>query len=158
AQIYASGIGLPDRDYYVKSEARFKEAREKYLAHIEKMFLLAGYKPAAAKAAANTVMSMETKLAEATLDNLALRDPTPTDHKTTFAQLKQMTPAFDWSGYFKAAKIPESDLNVLEPKFMTEFNRQLQQTSLADWKIYLQWHLLNSSAASLSKDFVDEDF
>jgi putative endopeptidase len=158
AQIYASGLGLPDRDYYLKTEPRFKEAREKYLAHVEKMFILAGATPADSNAAAQTVMSIETKLAENSLDNVALRDPQATDHKTTFAELQKLAPAFDWSAYFKSANLPVSDLNVFEPKFLAEFNRQLEETSLADWKTYLKWHLLNSAAPSLSKEFVDEDF
>ncbi|HWR17189.1 MAG TPA: M13 family metallopeptidase [Terriglobales bacterium] len=158
ANLYASGLGLPDRDYYVKTEPRFKEAREKYLAHVEKMFTLAGTKPAEAAANAKTVMAMETRLAEYSLDNVALRDPKNTDHKTTFAELKTMVPSFDWTAYFKNANVAPGDLNIYEPKFMAEFNRQLTETTLADWKIYLKWHLLNSAAPSLSKEFVDEDF
>ena len=158
AQVYASGLGLPDRDYYIKAEPRFQEAREKYAAHIEKMFVLAGAKQAEANAAAKTVMAMETKLAENSLDNVALRDPQATDHKTTFADLQKMTPGFDWPSYFKSANIPVHDVNVMEPRFLVEFNRQLKATPIADWKKYLKWHLLNSAAPSLSKDFVEEDF
>lgn len=158
AHIYASGISLPDRDYYLKPDERFKEAREKYVAHIQKMFALAGYPTSTAKRNAATVMGIETKLAEASLDNVALRDPKNTDHKTTFAELKKMTPAFDWDGYFKAVNLPTVDLNIFEPTFMTEVNRQLKETPLDDWKTYLKWHLLDSAAPALSKDFVEEDF
>ncbi|MGA9304528.1 MAG: M13 family metallopeptidase N-terminal domain-containing protein, partial [Candidatus Sulfotelmatobacter sp.] len=87
ADIGANGLGLPDRDYYLKPEARFKEAREKYVAHITAMFKLAGWDEKTSAAAAQTIMGMETKLAEATLDNVTLRDPAATDHNTTFAQL-----------------------------------------------------------------------
>src|ERR1700749_971423 len=80
ASIFASGLGLPDRDYYLKTKQRFQEAREKYLLHVAAMFKLAGYDDAKAKAAADTVFQMEKKLAEATLDNVALRDPNATDH------------------------------------------------------------------------------
>ncbi|HVQ54160.1 MAG TPA: M13 family metallopeptidase N-terminal domain-containing protein, partial [Thermoanaerobaculia bacterium] len=90
AQIYASGLGLPDRDYYLKPDARFKEAREKYVAHVAKMFQLAGSTEAQAAAAAATVMKMETQLAEASLDNVALRDPKATDHKMTMAELQKL--------------------------------------------------------------------
>src|SRR5579872_6143387 len=100
ADVFASGLGLPDRDYYLKPEPRFQEAREKYRVHVEKMFALAGYKPEEAKAAAGTVFKMETRLAEASLDNVALRDPQATDHKTTFDDLKKLTPALDWNAYF----------------------------------------------------------
>jgi endothelin-converting enzyme/putative endopeptidase len=158
AQIYASGISLPDRDYYLKPDPRFKEARDNYVAHIRKMFELAGYKAADTQAASDTVMKIETKLAEASLDNVALRGPRNTDHKTTFADLKKMTPTFDWETYFKSASLPATDLNVHEPAFMAEVNRQLKETTLADWKTYLKWHLLDSAAPALSKEFVDEDF
>ncbi len=153
-----SGLGLPDRDYYFKTEARFQEARAKYLAHVQKMFELAGYPASDAKAAAQTVMRMETSLAQHSLDNVALRDPKSTDHKMTFAQLQQLTPNFGWQQYYSASKLPAGELNVAEPEFMKEVDRQLAATSLADWKTYLSWHLLHSAAPSLSKAFVQEDF
>jgi endothelin-converting enzyme/putative endopeptidase len=158
ADIAAGGLGLPDRDYYLKTEDRFKETREKYAAHVTRMFVLAGDPEPRAKAAAATVLAMETKLAEASLDNVSLRDPQATDHKTAFAALQKMAPAFDWSGYFKGAGLPEADLNVKEPKFLQEVDRELRATSLDDWKIYLRWHLLHAAADSLSRPFVEESF
>jgi putative endopeptidase len=159
ADIGASGLGLPDRDYYLKPEPRFKEAREKYVAHMAAMLQLAGWDPKSAAAAAQTIMGMETKLAEASLDNVALRDPAATDHNTTFTQLQALAPHVDWTAYFKYKQLPiDVDLNVDEPKFMQEVDRQMQQTPLADWKVYLKWHLLNSVANSLSAPFVEEEF
>jgi endothelin-converting enzyme/putative endopeptidase len=158
AKVYASGLGMPDRDYYVKTEDRFKEARAKYLAHVAAIFRLAGESDARAKAEADTVLRMETKLAEASLDNVALRDPKATDHKTSFADLQKMTPHFPWAGYYKTAGVTPGDLNVAEPKFLAEFDRQLASTPLADWKVYLQWHLVNAAASSLSDPFVQEDW
>lgn len=159
ADIGASGLSLPDRDYYLKPEPRFKEAREKYVAHVTAMLKLAGWNQSAAAAAAQTIMGMETKLAEASLDNVALRDPANTDHNTTFAQLQAMAPHVDWAGYFKHKQIlTDVDMNVDQPKFMQEVDRQMQQTSLADWKVYLKWQLLNSVANSLSTPFAEEDF
>lgn len=157
-QIDASGLGLSDRDYYFKKEARFEEARAKYLEHVQKMFELAGYPTNDAKAAAQTVVRMETSLAQHSLDNVARRDPKSTDHKLTFAQLQQLTPHFDWQKYYSASKLPTGELNVAEPEFMKEVDRQLASTPLADWKTYLTWHLLHSAASSLSKPFVQEDF
>src|SRR6266567_8704985 len=136
ANIFASGLGLPDRDYYLKTEPRFQEAREKYLLHVENMFKLASYEDANAKSAAKTVFDLEKKLAENSLDNVALRDPQQTDHKTSFPDLKKMAPAFDWDTYFLAAGISHADLNVAEPKFMQEADRQFRETSLAEWKTY----------------------
>lgn len=159
ADVAASGLGMPDRDYYLKPEPRFKEAREKYVAHVAAMFKLAGWDENLAGAGAQTVMSMETKLAEASLDNVALRDPANSDHNTTFAQLREMAPHFDWEGYFKLRGFPQDvDMNVDQPKFMQEVDRQLQLNSLADWKVYLKWHLLNSAADSLSAPFAEENF
>jgi putative endopeptidase len=159
ADIGASGISLPDRDYYLKPEPRFKEARDKYVEHVTNMFKLAGWDRKSAAAGAQTVMAMETKLAEASLDNVALRDPAATDHNSTFAQLRAMAPHFDWTAYFQHKHIPtDVDLNVDQPKFMQEFDRQLQQVSLADWKVYLKWQLLSSVANSLSAPFVEESF
>lgn len=158
-QIDASGLGLPDRDYYVKTEPRFEEARAKYLDHVQKMFELAGYRQPVAKSAAQTVMRMETALAQHSLDNVALRNPKATDHKMTFAQLQQLTPKLSWQQYYAANKLPVAgELNVSQPQFLQEVDRQLGATPLADWKIYLSWHLLNSAAPSLSAAFVQEDF
>ncbi|MGZ4876441.1 MAG: M13 family metallopeptidase, partial [Candidatus Angelobacter sp.] len=158
ANISAGGLGLPDRDYYLKTETRFQDAREKYLVHVAAMFRLAGYDDAKAKAAAQTVFQMEKKLAEASLDNVALRDPQATDHKTTFADLKKLAPAVDWNGYFDAARLSRADLNVGEPKFLQEVDRQVRETPMADWKTYLKWQFLHSAADQLSDPFVNENF
>ncbi len=158
ANIFASGLGLPDRDYYLKTEPRFVEAREKYLVHVTNMFKLAGYDATTAKAAADTVFRLEKSLAENSLDNVALRDPKNTDHKMSYAELKKLSPAMDWDAYFQAEKISRADLNVAEPKFMQEIDRQLRQTAMADWKTYLKWQLLHNAATTLSDPFVDENF
>ena len=144
AQIFAGGLGMPDRDYYLKPEPRFKEAREKYAAHVAAMFRLAGESEARAKAAAATVMRMETQLAENSLDNVALRDPKATDHKMSFADLQKLTPDFNWTAYYHRAGLtrdargseepkPIGDVNVAEPKFLIEFNRQLTAFPIAVW-------------------------
>jgi putative endopeptidase len=158
AWVYASGLGLPDRDYYVKTEPRFVEARAKYLAHVATMFQLAGRAPAAAKRAADTVMAVELGLAKASLDNVALRDPAATDHSMPPAELQKLTPSFDWAAYFKATGIQPATLNITEPRFVAEIERQLKATPVADWKTYLQWQLLGAAAPSLSQPFVDQTF
>jgi putative endopeptidase len=159
ADIGANGLGLPDRDYYLKPEPRFKEAREKYIVHITVMFKLTGLDEKTSAAAAQTIMSMETRLAEASLDNVALRDPAATDHNTTFAQLQAMAPHIDWAEYFKHRQIPQDvDMNVDQPRFMQELDRQVHELPLADWRVYLKWHLLTSVADDLSAPFVEENF
>ena len=150
---------MPDRDYYLNTEKRFVEAREKYRAHVAKMFELAGAKPAAAKKAADTVFDVENRLAEASLDNVALRDPRQQDHKTTFADLAKLTPDFDWARYFDAVEAAaRRDVNVTQPKFLQEVDKELKTGSLAQWKTYLEWHVLNAAADALSKPFVEENF
>ena len=162
ADLYAGGLGLPDRDYYFKMEPRFVETRAKYKEHVAAMFKLAGYSDLRAKRAAETVFGMETRLAGKSLDNVALRDPQATDHKTKVADLQKLTPHFDWAAYFaayfKATGLPAADLNVQEPAFLQEVERQLDQNPLISWKTYLKWHLLRSAAMSLSQPFVDESF
>jgi endothelin-converting enzyme/putative endopeptidase len=158
ADIYADGLGLPDRDYYFKPEPRFQEAREKYRAHVANIFKLAGYGEAEARAATDTVVAVETKLAEASLDNTSLRDPKATDHKTAFAGLQKLAPRFDWAAYFDRAQLPRADLNVQQPAFLEKVDRTLGDTSLADWKTYLKWHLLHTASPSLSTPFVEEGF
>ncbi|MBO9664853.1 M13 family metallopeptidase [Dokdonella sp.] len=158
AHVDAGGLGMPDRDYYLKTDKRFVEARDKYRAHVAKMFELAGAKPAAAKQEAAVVFAFEKRLAEASLDNVALRDPHNQDHKTNFAGLVAQAPAFDWAAYFDAAKIPHDDLNVTQPKFLQRFATELKSTPVAQWRTYLRWQTLNAAADTLSAPFVDENF
>jgi endothelin-converting enzyme/putative endopeptidase len=102
---------------------------------------------------------METKFAEVSLDKVVLRDPTAIDHNSTFSQLQAMTPHFDWAAYLSHKQLQQDvDMNVDQPKFMQEFDRQLQQTPLADWKVYLKWNLLNSTADAVSAPIEREDF
>jgi len=159
ADIAANGFAMPDRDYYLKPDERFKEARAKYLEHVSAMFALAGSSQAAAKAAAQSVIKLETKLAEATLDRVALRDPAALDHKTTFPELQALTPRFDWSAYFAQKGLGQSvAINVDQPKYLQAFDRELQQTSLSDWKTLFKWNLLNSTAEALSGPIERQDF
>lgn len=158
AQYYANALGMPDRDYYLKDDARFKEAREKYRAYMQRLFALAGSNEAQAKAAAETVMRVEKQYAQASLDNVALRDPKQLDHKMTFAELQKLTPGFDWGRYYTATGLTQGDVNVLEPKLMQEFQRQLSATAIPDWQTYLRSRVLDSAAPSLSGDFVKAEF
>jgi putative endopeptidase len=156
--LYAGGLGRPDRDYYFKTEERFQKARENYKAYVTKIFTLVGMNDADAAKATDTMMAMETRLADASLDNVALRDPAATDHITSFEQLKTMVPHFDWAAYFKETGISTADLNVDQPKFMAEVDKELATTPLADWKTYLEWQALSNAAPTLSQPFVDANF
>ncbi len=158
ADIGSAGLGMPDRDYYLRPEPRFKEARARYLAHVVKMLQLAGAPPQQAQHDAELVFRMETAFAVASLDNVSLRDPKATDHKMPFAALKRLAPAFDWDAYFTDAGIPKNDLNVEEPKFLRAVNLALQQTSRTDWRAYLRWQFLHASVDGLPTPFVEENF
>jgi endothelin-converting enzyme/putative endopeptidase len=158
ANVQAGGLGMPDRDYYSKKEPRFVEARDHYRAHVAKMFALLGRSDKDAKKAADTVFALESRLAAATLDNVARRDPTKLDHVMTFDALVKSTPTIAWAAYFDDAKLPRADLNVEEPAFLAAVQRELAKTPVADWRTYLTWHVLASAAPWLSKPFADEAF
>ena len=158
ARVSASGLGLPDRDYYFKPEKRFADARAKYREHVAKMFRLTGSSAAAAKKAADVVFAMETRLAAAQLDNVALRDPASTDHKYAVATLQKFTPHFDWTRYLDRAGIPKDDLNVDQPEFMGVVEKELRSTPLSAWKTYLKWGVINTFAQLLSAPIVEADF
>ena len=158
ANIGAGGLGLPDRDYYVKPDQRFKDARLKYHAHVAKMFVLFGAAPAAGEHAADVVARFETELAKSSLDNVALRDPASTDHKRELAALQKLTPHLDWRPFFAGGHMPEIGLNVDQPKFMATVDHMVATTPLDDWKIYLRWQRINNEAQLLSQPIVDEDF
>jgi len=158
AEISAGTQGMPDRDYYVGTEPRFVEAREKYLAHVEKLFGLVGFSPERARAAARTVMAMETAQARATLPRAALREPKNVDHPTTIAALQRLARAFPWKSYFQRAHLRVSRVNVTEPALLSEVDRQLRSRSVADWSIYLRWHVIREAAPSLSAPFDAESF
>jgi endothelin-converting enzyme/putative endopeptidase len=120
------------------------------------MFALIG-DPSPASAA-KAVLAMETRLAEASLDNIARRDPKTMDHPMSAAELQQLTPSFDWAAYLSGARIAATPFNVMQPAFMKEVERQLRETPVADWKAYLSWHLVSSAAPFLSKELAGADF
>jgi putative endopeptidase len=157
--VYAGGLGLPDRDYYLKDDDRSKDTRARYQQHVAKMFELADATPTDAAARAQTVMRIETSLAKASLSRVDQRDPYKIYHRATLAQLQKETPGFDWNTYFNSVGFkPEPWVNNAEPQFMAEMNRLLRAESLADLKTYLRWGVLDAQAPYLSKPFVDQDF
>ena len=155
----AGGLGLPDRDYYTKTDAKSEDIRQKYLAHVAKMLELLGDKPAVAKSEAQSIMRIETALAKASLTRVERRDPHKLFHKMDRAQLQALTPDFDWNTYLKVAGIPEvQTFNVTQPAFYKELDHQIQTNSLADLKNYLRWHVASANAPFLSSQFVRENF
>ena len=159
AQADQGGLGLPDRDYYLKDDAKSVELRQQYVAHVQRMFELAGEKPDAAKAHAATVMKMETDLAKGSLDNVSRRDPEKQYHKMGNTELASLSPAFGWNRYFRESGAPPfQSLNVVWPDFFKAMNAEIESASLDDWKTYLTWHALHSEARILPTPFVAENF
>ncbi len=155
----AGGLGLPDRDYYLKTEDKSKEIRDQYVAHIARMFGLLGDNAEAAKRNAAKVMEIETTLAKASLSRVDKRDPYKLFHKMDGKALKALTPTFDWPGYLQAAgKANLNTFNVTEPEFFKAFETLLKTAPLDDVKTYLRWHAVNATAPHLSNTFVKADF
>ena len=154
-----SGLGLPDRDYYLKDDdAKLKGARDKYVAHVEKMLAMAGDKNAAANARA--ILALETELAKAQWTKVQNRDPVKLYNKTEFAKLNKLVPGFDWKTYLAdtgaAGRVTYA--NVSQPSYMTGFGKLLAKAPLDAWKAYFRWHALSSYASYLSKDFDQANF
>jgi putative endopeptidase len=159
AEADQGGLGLPDRDYYLKTDAKSVELRKAYAAHLQKVFELLGDKPDTAAAEARTVMRIETALAERSLTRVERRDPQKLYHKMTAQQLSALNPAFQWKIYFAKIGLPSVEaLNVETPGFFKTLNTELRKEGLASWKTYLRWHLVNANAPFLSSDFVNADF
>ncbi|MGI8745598.1 MAG: M13 family metallopeptidase [Bryobacteraceae bacterium] len=155
----AGGLSLPDRDYYTKTDAKSAETRQKFMVHVQRMFELLGDTPATAAANAQTVMQLETELAKASLTRVEKRDPYKLYHLLSRAQLKALTPTFDWDSYLSASGLPAiADMNVTEPEFFKALESQLRSNSLDRWKIYLRWHLVHAEAPYLSAAFVQANF
>ena len=153
------GLGLPDRDYYLKDDAKSKEIREKYVAHVAKMLELLGEKPEAAAAKAAVVMDLETKLAKASRTRVEMRDPEKNYNKRTLAQLVEAAPGYDWKAYLAAMGVPDGqELNVRQPEFATAFAAMAASEPLDSWKTYFRWHVLRASASMLPKRFDEESF
>jgi endothelin-converting enzyme/putative endopeptidase len=155
----AGGLGLPDRDYYTKSDPKSVELRQKYIAHVQRMLELLGDGPDAAQRDAVRIMAMETALAEASLTRVQRREPHNLYNKVDLAHLQALSPDFDWSVYLKETGLGQQNtFNVTEPAFYKELDNLLQSASLDDIKSYLRWHTVHSAAPFLSQAFVAEDF
>jgi len=158
------GLGMPDRDYYLetgKKEVDEKNAkiRVQYVDHAIKMFQLLGDDQAQASGNAQTVMDIETKLAQASLTRVERRDPVKLYHKMDRRELKTLTPDFSWDGYFQDLGYPNIEaVDVAVPKFFQAMNDDLKAVPIAAWKVYLRWHLVDAYAAELSQPFVEENF
>lgn len=154
-----SGLGLPDRDYYLKEDdAGLKEIRNQYLVHIEKMFILMGNNNAAAHA--KKVLEIETQIAKIHWTRVENRDSLKRYNKFELSKFQAVIPSFDFDGYLQETGVKGKIDYVIvsQPSFFAGFERLLKSIPLEDWKIYFQWHLINDSASYLPKRFVDQNF
>jgi putative endopeptidase len=148
----AGGLGLPDRDQYLLRDPKSQALRAAYQRYVAQMFELLGDSPDDARAAARSVMSIETELARASLTRTARRDPRRIYHRMSLPQLRRLAPAFDWAGYLQASGVPTgTPINVTEPRFFMRLDSLLAQRPLAQWKQYLRWHVANARAPYLSQ-------
>ena len=159
AEASQGGLGLPDRDYYTNEDAKSKQTRDEYVKHMARTFELMGDATDRAAAEAQTVMSIETKLAENSATRVQRRKPEANYHPMLKVQLIAMTPDFDWGRYFRGIGLPEiGKVNVGQPDFFKAADKILSSVPVDDWRVYLRWHLINAAAATLSSKFVEENF
>ena len=152
------GIGLPDRDYYLKDDARSRDIRANYEAHISKMLELAGDAPELARVRAKVVLDLETRMAQAQWTRVELRNPQKTYNKRTLDQVLAEAPGFDWKGYFAARGVQLADLNLSQPSFFQAFGKLASEVPAPQWRTYLRWHALSATANLLPKAFGEEAF
>jgi putative endopeptidase len=153
------GLSLPDRDYYLSETERFQKIREQYVAHMTKMFVLAGDSQEKAAAEAASVLKIETALAKGSMSRVDMRQPEKRYHIKTVAELEALSPDFDWPVYWSAIGIGHFDtLNVSTPDFFKTVNDLVASEPADAWKAYFRWHTVHSSASNLPKPFFDENF
>ncbi len=162
-QLYQAGLGLPDRDYYLKTDPASDSVRQAYVAHVARTLALVGTPPAAAQRDAGRVLAFETALAESSMTLTAQRDPAAVYHKLTVAQLATVAPAIAWPAFFTAIGVPTlataaATLDVSQPAFLRQVNAAITRTPLATWRAYFRWQLADELAPTLSAAFFDEHF
>ncbi len=159
AQIDQGGLSLPNRDYYINTDEKSVETLKKFHAHVQKMFVLVGEAEAQASSDAGTVIELETAMAKAQMDNVKRRDPKNINNKMSLTQIRGLTPSIDWDVYLKAVKAPASGHYIVtSPDFFRAEEKLLVEHSLEQWKTYMRWHVIASSAHYLTKALVDENF
>src|SRR5438105_8438247 len=157
AQAYQSGLGMPDRDYYTKTDEASKKLRDQYVQHVTKMLTLLGEDPKAAGEHAKKILTLETSLAQASRTKVELRDPQKNYNKMKTSALQALTPGFKWDAYFKESNLLDpGELNVGQPDFFKGANKVFASTPVEVWKEYFRWHLVHATASELSADFFNE--
>jgi endothelin-converting enzyme/putative endopeptidase len=153
------GLGLPDRDYYVKEGTKAEELRKAYFAHVQKMFELLGDEPKTAAGEARNVMRIETELARSSMTRVERRSPKNLYHKMSAEEFQRLSPEFRWNTYFTKVGLPAlKSLNVETPVFFRKMSKEVRKENLSAWKAYLRWDVVHANARFLSSAFVNEDF
>jgi putative endopeptidase len=159
AQASQGGLGMPDRDYYLRDDDKSKQLRADYEQHVAKMFALSGDAPDTAAAQAKTVIGIETALAKASRTRVELRDQEKNYHLMPLAEVNSLTPDWSWETYLHDVGAPPVEqINVRQPEFFKEVNQELSTVPLPDWKTYLRWHVIHAAAPQLPDKFVQENF
>lgn len=153
AYLYPSGLGLPERDYYVADDSDSKEKREKYKQYIAEMLQYLDYSEEEATEEAETILTFETSLAEPQLDKVERRDARKTYNPMTVSQLQKTVPAMQWNEYFEGIGAKELDtIIVSQPEYMKALQEIIAKNSIEDWKAYLKWNLFNDAAPALTTE------
>jgi putative endopeptidase len=159
ANFYQGGLGLPDVDYYINPDERSAGIRDAYVDHMAKMFVLRGAEPEIAANSAKNVMDIETRLAQVSKSRLERRDPNANYNKMTLAELKELSPGFDWDVYFAELGLSDpGEINVSQKEFIAGISPIMNDFGVEEWKDYLNWKLLDYAANYLSDDFVNQNF
>jgi putative endopeptidase len=157
AAVSQGGLGLPDRDYYLRDDEKFATTRRQYVEHMTRMFELAGI--TTAKADAERVLALETQLAKVSMARVDQRKPENVYHLTSVSELQSSAPRFDWPAFFGSIGLADlKSLNVAQPEFFREASRLLGEVPLETWKAYLRWNVIDAAAPSLSSAFANQDF
>lgn len=159
AHTYQQGLGMGERDYYLKDDSNMTKIRDAYKQHVQSMFKLAGYSDADAKKAMESVMHIETRIAKASRSNTELRDPHANYNKKTVDQLKQEYSTFAWEPFFTTLGLDSLEvISIGQPAQMAEVAAIIDTEPLEAQKAYLKWNLINNAANYLSDDFVTQNF
>jgi putative endopeptidase len=159
AGVSQGGLSLPDRDYYLRDDERFKTTRKQYVEHLTKMFQLAGADATKAATDAERVIALETALARASMARVDQRNPENVYHITSVSELQSIAPMLDWPHFFESIGLNDlRSVNLAQPEFLKEANRLLDEMPVETWKAYLKWNVLDAAAPYLSSAFVNQSF
>lgn len=158
ATLGTGALGLPDRDYYLRDDDRFKTIRQQYTEHVAKMLSLTGEGADQSMSDARRILELETKLAAAQMPRVEMRNPENVYHPTPVTQLASMAPSVDWPTYLSNLGVSTTSVNVSQPKYIQTVSQLMNDVPLEDWKALLRWQVIDTAAPTLSSAFVTEDF